>query len=104
MIKRAALVVALILVAGACSGDDGTKATVASTTTAPATTSTAATSTAAPYAGYTSKLYARPSSWLCRPDMDDVCDKDLDATSIAADGTTTPDAWTEATHPSIDCF
>ena len=33
-----------------------------------------------PYPGYQSAIYADPANWLCRPDVDDVCDHDLDAT------------------------
>src|SRR6266403_1643167 len=39
-----------------------------------------------PYPGYTSANYTDPAKWVCRPDKDDVCDHDLDATSIKATG------------------
>ncbi len=41
-----------------------------------------------PYPGYESAIYADPAHWLCRPDVDDVCDHDLDATVVRANGTT----------------
>ena len=37
-----------------------------------------------PYPGYDSAIYADPAHWLCRPDVDDVCDHDLDATVVRA--------------------
>jgi len=39
-----------------------------------------------PYPGYMSTTYADPAHWLCRPDLDDVCDHGLDATSVAPNG------------------
>ena len=57
-----------------------------------------------PYPGYTSATYADPAHWLCRPDADDVCDHDLDATSIRADGRARVERWRPARKPKIDCF
>lgn len=57
-----------------------------------------------PYAGYQSAIYADSAHWLCRPDTDDVCDHDLDATVVNADGTTRIQHWRPARHPAIDCF
>src|SRR5438874_1288421 len=39
-----------------------------------------------PYPGYMSTTYADPAHWLCRPDLDDVCDHGLDATAVAPKG------------------
>ena len=41
-----------------------------------------------PYPGYESAIYGDPAHWLCRPDTDDVCDHDLDATVVKANGKT----------------
>ena len=41
-----------------------------------------------PYPGYESAIYGNPANWLCRPDTDDVCDHDLDATVVKANGKT----------------
>jgi len=57
-----------------------------------------------PYPGYASAIYADPAHWLCRPDLDDVCDHDLDATVVRANGTTRIEHWHEARRPMIDCF
>lgn len=46
-----------------------------------------------------------PANWLCRPDLtDDLCDIDLDATLVRADGTTLLEPFAPATDPPIDCF
>src|SRR5262249_14178281 len=57
-----------------------------------------------PYPGYTSTIYTDPAHWLCRPDKDDVCDHDLDATEVKANGHTRVEHWRRARHPKIDCF
>src|SRR5262249_975974 len=57
-----------------------------------------------PYPGYRSPLYADPANWLCRPDKDDVCDHDLDATIVKANGHTSIERWRPARHPKFDCF
>jgi len=57
-----------------------------------------------PYPGYHSAIYADPAHWLCRGDTDDVCDHDLDATSVKANGKTRTESWHEAKHPKFDCF
>ena len=57
-----------------------------------------------PYPGYRSEIYADPANWLCRGDGDDVCDHDLDATIVRANGTTRRERWREASSPKIDCF
>jgi len=57
-----------------------------------------------PYPGYTSAIYSDPSHWLCRPDVDDVCDHDLDATIVKANGHTQVQRWKPARHPKFDCF
>jgi hypothetical protein len=57
-----------------------------------------------PYPGYSSATYADPAHWLCRPDKDDVCDTDMDATSIKANGKTKVEHFRAAKKPKIDCF
>jgi hypothetical protein len=57
-----------------------------------------------PYPGYVSSTYADPSKWLCRPDKDDVCDRDLDATVVRANGKTKHQRFRAARRPKIDCF
>jgi len=57
-----------------------------------------------PYPGYESAVYGDPSNWLCRPDGDDVCDRDLDATVVKASGRTKVARWKPARRPKIDCF
>lgn len=58
-----------------------------------------------PYAGYESELYGGDTNWLCKPGLaDDVCSRDLDATAVAADGTTEVEPHEAAADPSIDCF
>src|SRR2546430_2751449 len=41
-----------------------------------------------PYPAYVNMTYADPAHWLCRPDLDDVCDHGLDATAVAPNGGT----------------
>src|SRR6185295_6843210 len=43
-------------------------------------------------------------NWLCRPDKDDVCDHDLDATLVKANGRTRVERFRAARRPKIDCF
>ncbi len=59
---------------------------------------------AQPYPGYVSEVYSDPASWLCRPDMDDVCDRELDATAVYASGRTRVERFRPAAAPRIDCF
>jgi len=57
-----------------------------------------------PYPGYMSTTYSDPAHWLCRPDLDDVCDHGLDATAVAPNGGTRIHRFKPARHPEIDCF
>jgi hypothetical protein len=57
-----------------------------------------------PYPGYHSEIYADPAHWLCRPDKDDVCDHDLDATIVFASGQTRVERFRPARDAKIDCF
>lgn len=53
---------------------------------------------------YTSEVYSDPAHWICRGDMDDVCDDAYPLARVTADGATTVDPSTPAVDPSIDCF
>jgi hypothetical protein len=57
-----------------------------------------------PYPGYQSATYADPAHWLCRPDKDDVCDHDMDATIVKANGRVKLEKFRAAKKPKIDCF
>ena len=57
-----------------------------------------------PYDGYSSAIYGDPAHWLCRPDTDDVCDHDLDATVVRPNGGTGTQRFRAPTDPPIDCF
>jgi len=60
---------------------------------------------ATPYEGYVSEVYAGDENWACRPEItDDVCDGDLAATEVAADGTQTEVLHEVAADPAYDCF
>jgi hypothetical protein len=60
--------------------------------------------TSNPYPGYSSATYTDPAHWLCRPDKDDVCDTDMDATILKANGKTKVERFRLAKKPKIDCF
>lgn len=100
------LLFAFLLVVAACSGndpdgaegrDEPRRGADSTTTTQPAPLER--------YAGYVSRNYADPAHWLCRPDTpDDPCHGDLDATSVAADGTLTVEPFEAAADPPVDCF
>ncbi|HET6950221.1 MAG TPA: DUF3089 domain-containing protein, partial [Acidimicrobiales bacterium] len=70
-----------------------------------ATTTTAPVGLPAGYEGYTSDVYADEAHWLCKPGLDDdVCSRDLDATAVAADGTTEQITHEADPDAPIDCF
>jgi hypothetical protein len=60
--------------------------------------------TSNPYPGYSSATYTDPAHWLCRPDKDDVCDTDMDATVLKANAKTKVERFRAAKKPKIDCF
>ncbi len=103
----AALAVALLTLA-ACSSGDGEGAKDSNTTEGAGKTST---SIVAPegdaierYADYETKNYDDPAHWVCRPDADDICDGNLDATIVEADGTLTVEPFERSDEPPVDCF
>jgi hypothetical protein len=106
-----ALVCALLL-AGllvSCSDDSGSGGSDGASTddTATGGTTTSGPPAADPYDGHQSETYADLAVWMCHPDLpdaDNVCLRDLDATAIAADGTTEVQPHTVAEDPAIDCF
>lgn len=108
MIKRfLPVIAALALIASGCAGDDSANETANST----ATTATTATTdgsvdagTLKRYSKYTPQQYAGTNNWLCHPDADDLCDDDLDATQVNADGSTKVIPWTPAKNAPVDCF
>ena len=105
-----ALVCAAVVVAGCSSGDDATATTTdaSSPTTGASTTEGSsggeAGGTLERYADYETVNYADPAHWVCRPDADDLCDGDLTATEVTADGALTEQAFEPAADPPIDCF
>ena len=48
--------------------------------------------------------YTNPANWLCRPNRQDACTVDLEATVIRADGSTTIDRFHPDPNAPIDCF
>jgi hypothetical protein len=57
------------------------------------------------YTGYVSSNYVDDAKWLCRPGRaNDVCSRNLDATAVAADGSTEVVPHEAAADPPIDCF
>lgn len=57
-----------------------------------------------PYAGHASSIYNDGAAWICRPDLESDACRDLDATTIAADGTLGIDERSPASDAPIDCF
>ena len=101
--------VALAVLVGACSGDDGggtgDDGGDTTETTEADEADEAAVELPADYEGYESTVYADDARWLCKPALaDGVCQRDLDATAVHADGTTELQAHEVAVDPPVDCF
>ena len=103
-----ALLAAVALVVAACSPDDDaggsttTDGAAGSSTTTPAS---AGGGTLARYVDYETVSSDDPAHWVCRPDIDDdICDGDLDATVVEADGTTSVETFEADPDAPIDCF
>jgi len=67
----------------------------------------AATGTGGTGGSFVSETYSNLEHWLCHPsqaDADNVCVRDLDATVVNADGSTSAEPFVEAADPEIDCF
>lgn len=108
-----AIIVAALVVASACSAGSSSTTAASSTTAssgatpgAGGTTPRRATELPAGYAGFSSPQYADGQHWMCRPGnaTEDVCDRDLTATVLRPDGTTTVEPHAKAAAPPIDCF
>lgn len=56
------------------------------------------------YADYNSVNYDDPTHWVCRPDLDDQCDGNLDTTVIQANGSTSIEKFQADPDAPIDCF
>jgi len=80
--RRLAIAMALLAMV-ACSGDDDSAS-------APSTTSTT--------------VVDGDTVWLCHPDVDDACEHEMDATIVAADGSTTVERFEADPDAPIDCF
>jgi hypothetical protein len=61
-------------------------------------------STAAAQPGTPAPDYGQDSAWLCRAGNQTACTTGLDAMRVTADGTRTPETFTPAADPKIDCF
>ena len=91
MTRRAlltSLLVACLTPAASCGGEDGAAANN-------------------PYAGYVSATYAGTDHWLCHPDLTgsaNVCNGDQTTIRVAADGSSTTEAFVPAADPPVDCF
>ena len=48
--------------------------------------------------------YSQDSAWMCRAGNQAACTTGLDAMRVTADGTRTPETFTPAADPKIDCF
>jgi hypothetical protein len=104
-----AVALAAATMLAACSGDDSSPDPAAAD---PARDTSEATSTTAPspaalpdgWEGYESDVYSDPAVWICRGDTDDVCDRDLDATVVHADGSTEVEAFAPVADAPVDCF
>ena len=74
-------------------------------TTAAAPPTTAAGPTTPTFAPYASAIYSDPAHWICRGNSPgDVCGDPYPLTDVAADATLTPQPYTVAVDPPIDCF
>ena len=100
---RLSLIAVGVLLAAGCATDDDS-ALPSTTDDAPSTVTNPVGLAPAPFTGYSSEVYADPSTWLCRPDAEDVCDTNLDAEVIEADGTRTTEVFEQAADPPVDCF
>ena len=92
----------LAVLAACGKDDDGSSAPATTSTTASPSTSTTSDASAA---GTAADVYADDASWLCRPEADDACEDDVDATVVARRRhrrRPTPSVRTPT--PPIDCF
>ena len=109
LIAALLVVVCALALAAGCSSTETSSAETSSTETSSAETSSTVKAQPKPatlqrYAGYQSDIYADPANWVCHPGKEDICDGDLDATVIQADGTTKVEPWSANPDAPIDCF
>ena len=113
--RSSSLVAAVALLGGlvACGGsdDDGADADRRRPRPRPATTGADRRARARPrpelpdpYDGHTSEVYDDGAAWICRPDLDDDACRDLDVTTVAADGPREVEEREPADDPPVDCF
>ncbi|MBE9539556.1 MAG: DUF3089 domain-containing protein [Proteobacteria bacterium] len=60
-----------------------------------------------PFEGYTSPQYDDTDNWVCLPDIEgdnNVCNGDLSATLVFADGSTQLEEYLDVEDPALDCF
>lgn len=97
---------ALVTVAACSSGDDsGSGGDDDGAEDGEATATTEPVALPEGYEGYSSEAYTEDARWLCKPGLaDDVCARDLDATAVAADGSTEVIEHEPADDPPVDCF
>jgi hypothetical protein len=99
------LLVFVLVVAAGCSATDNASSTETSKSEAPEfEKESAPTAPLERYAGYQSDLYGDLANWVCPPGKEDICDGDLDATVIQADGSTSVEPWVANPDAPIDCF
>jgi hypothetical protein len=105
MRAASALLIVIALALAGCSGSESTDSGTSDDAEAGGDgTSTTAPPAVDPYGGHQSETYADLAVWMCHPDLDrDACD-DLDATAVAADGSTEVQEHVAAEDPAIDCF
>lgn len=79
---------------GTTAAPESTTATTTAVTTRPATSTTTV----------PTDTYADPTHWICRPDLDDVCDEPYPITEVGADGSLAELAYQVDPDPAADCF
>lgn len=110
MRRRRPVLTALVLLASlalvaSCSSEDDPSASDPDTEQSSTTVDDAAEPAALErYRDYQSQEYDDPAHWVCRPDLDDICDSDLSTTVVRADGTTEVQEFEAAEDPPVDCF
>jgi pimeloyl-ACP methyl ester carboxylesterase len=86
------------------SNSNSVPATSAAPGTTRAPTTTSGTIEAPTIAPYTSATYVDAAHWICRADLEDVCDADTSITDVSTDGTFIVRPSAPASEPGVDCF
>lgn len=106
----AVAVAGVALMAACSSGDDdaddaGTSGDEGGAATTEASGTGAEAALPEGYEGHQSEVYGDDANWLCKPGIDDdICQRDLDATVVEADGSTEVVPHEVAADPAVDCF